>query len=332
MKRRGFTLIELLVVIAIIGVLIALLVPAIQKVREAANRLSCQNNLKQLALATANYHGSVGEFPPGYERSLNHNGGLFCFLLPYIEQEALYQRIDWTVPSNNQTPGGPATAAIKGLICPSATIPSNPEPLAGAALMAGVTSYGGNGGTMSLPQDQAKNDGLFHETGPLSKPKANQAAIRMGDVLDGQSQTILMGERTHTDGAWDSWLSAPLLPKPVPPLQPFTQLRVWAPAGPMALYQITHSGAAVLNGNMGKTYIPPPPPGPGMPMLPPPPVPLADVEMFIQYRWMAYGSHHSGGVNFAFLDGSTRFIATSIAPSVMLALSSRAGGEAPGGW
>jgi prepilin-type processing-associated H-X9-DG protein len=94
----------------------------------------------------------------------------------------------------------------------------------------------------------------------------------------------------------------------------------------MALYHVTHSGIAQLNGGMGRTYTPPPPTNPPTP---PPPVPLTDIEPFIQFRWMAYGSQHTGGVNFAFVDGSARAILPSIDQAVLIGLSSRAGGEPP---
>src|SRR5262249_38493856 len=91
---RGFTLLEVLVVIAIIAVLIGLMLPAVQRAREAANRIQCQNNLKQLGLALHNYHGTYGRFPPAYAAvGLNSGPGWGTFILPYIEQVALAQQV-----------------------------------------------------------------------------------------------------------------------------------------------------------------------------------------------------------------------------------------------
>jgi prepilin-type N-terminal cleavage/methylation domain-containing protein len=128
--RHAFTLIELLVVIAIIAVLIALLLPAIQKVREAANRIHCQSNLKQLGLALQSYHDDRGQFPPG---AVWTNSSLYAapringmiYLLPYLEQTNLYNQITFpTVPTNTlwiQVPANatPMQAVVKLLNCPS---------------------------------------------------------------------------------------------------------------------------------------------------------------------------------------------------------------------
>jgi len=128
-KRRGFTLIELLVVIAIIAVLLGLLLPAVQKVREAANRMACTNNLKNLGLALHNYHGDHGKFPPGavgpFGAALPQFAGLKqhalgTYLLPYVEQEALAKQYSWDV-SWFDPPNQPVVnTQLKIWQCPSA--------------------------------------------------------------------------------------------------------------------------------------------------------------------------------------------------------------------
>src|SRR5262245_178223 len=107
-RRGGFTLIELLVVIAIIGMLVALLLPAVQAAREAARRVECTNNLKQIGLAMHGYHDAVGSFPPGRLRSLNDGRGqcfsAFAYLLPYMEQRALYDATNFSL-NPDRAPG-----------------------------------------------------------------------------------------------------------------------------------------------------------------------------------------------------------------------------------
>ena len=125
-RRSGFTLIELLVVVAIIGVLIGLLLPAVQKVRAAAAKVRCQNNLKQLAIGAHNYHANQDVLPPGYVTlPVPQNTGVFIALLPYIEEEAI-NRIWVFTPAGSQNWGTTANAstrgaanAVKTFLCPT---------------------------------------------------------------------------------------------------------------------------------------------------------------------------------------------------------------------
>jgi len=128
-KRRAFTLVELLVVIAIIGVLVALLLPAVQAAREAARRAQCGNNLKQIGLATHNHHDVYGKLPPGawiegFATGQKRQGNVLAKLLPYLEQQALYSSIDFTATNiDNQTfPASTTrinTTLVKIFLCPS---------------------------------------------------------------------------------------------------------------------------------------------------------------------------------------------------------------------
>ena len=124
---RGFTLVELLVVIAIIGVLIALLLPAVQAAREAARKASCKNNLRQLGLAVLNYESTNGELPPGYEYLAGDEGNVRGYswasrILPYLEQRALYDRIDFNKPVFDDVNIEARIQSIPTLLCPTDTV------------------------------------------------------------------------------------------------------------------------------------------------------------------------------------------------------------------
>ena len=197
--RRGFTLVELLVVIAIIGVLVALLLPAIQAAREAARRMSCSNNLKQLGLALHNYHDIYKTFPPDAIRNGNLRGTTAqagdqrCFtwismLLPFVEQQPLFDQIDFRLPGYNQMiPLGPVptplqSVEIPGLLCPTdSDFRELPHGFA-------YTSYAGNAGWdqhRRWYRDQ-RRAGVFSLMDP----------VRIKDIKDGTSQTIMLGEVT----------------------------------------------------------------------------------------------------------------------------------------
>jgi prepilin-type N-terminal cleavage/methylation domain-containing protein/prepilin-type processing-associated H-X9-DG protein len=173
-RRRAFTLIELLIVIAIIGVLIGLLLPAVQKVRETANRTRCQSNLKQLGLAMHNYHGVNNCFPPAFAKP--SNWGWSVWLLPYVEQSALYNTLNPTATSIALTPN--TSLALPIFACAS-------DPAAATATNHFYSNYGRSNYAIS---EQVSDGG---------------SAIRIEQITDGTSNTLMIGERdmTHQVGA-----------------------------------------------------------------------------------------------------------------------------------
>jgi prepilin-type N-terminal cleavage/methylation domain-containing protein len=276
-RRRAFTLIELLVVIAIIAVLMGLLLPAVQKVREAASRMTCANNLKQIGLALYQFEGAYQTFPSQAATPPNQIGWMVA-ILPYIEQEQVYQFFQ----ANNwdSTLGG--VKPVKTYYCPS-------DPQSYPIIL--ITSHSGDVGT-----DYVGVAGVDYTDGlGIINPKG---AVRVGQISDGTTNTIMVGERPPQDATgWGRY--AALTSGSTSAARPTTPLFNTAGTTPPTNNEC------------------PPPPyffGSG---------PLSVYNLCsINQMW----SNHSGGANFIIADGSVRFIGYDAA-LIMPALATYAGGE-----
>ncbi len=210
LRRAGFTLIELLVVIAIIGILIALLLPAVQKVREAANRMKCANNLKQMGLACHNYHDTYGKLPYARSKGGENRTTWAKLILPYIEQQNIYTTFTETIAGVNQTDG------FNNLV---PNLGGNPNPQVLAAAQAQVTVFicsSRRGPPVQCYIDPAFptltgmgsdyagciGDGTSSPSGVytgiigfVNGGTGTQAGVRFAAVTDGLSNTIMIGEK-----------------------------------------------------------------------------------------------------------------------------------------
>jgi prepilin-type N-terminal cleavage/methylation domain-containing protein len=206
-RSRGFTLIELLVVIAIIAILIGLLLPAVQKVREAAARSTCSNNLKQISLATHNYHDAYGRLPSMFEFTgsvdTGRGGPIFFLLLPYIEQDSLFRSANGNAYAPIPTSGGlhrmGCTYPIKTYFCPSDSSWSTD----------GIWMPGWRGGEDPagkwMPGNYAANFQVFGSPDRGNDASINmQTSLRIDTIQDGSSNTVFFAERFRTCNNWYS--------------------------------------------------------------------------------------------------------------------------------
>ncbi|GAA4436221.1 DUF1559 domain-containing protein [Bremerella cremea] len=312
MKRNGFTLVELLVVIAIIGVLIALLLPAVQQAREAARRIQCTNNLKQLSLSLHNYHDTVGTFPPGWiyfqeGRGANTLGraswGWGSFLLPYIEQNALYDQLQVGTVGLGVANFDLTQTLLPAYVCPS----DNPDPIVvNGGFRFGASNYSGVLGRYDTAQSGAAwSPALSSSSNPFYGRTDSQMAtyqfegvlgpgrgIRFADITDGTSNTLAIGEKSQLHGnQMGVWAG--------------TRLDKCANCSTGAVFAITGVVDFAINEDGGNNG-------------------------FQEER--VFTSRHPGGAIFALSDGSTTFLPETIDMTTYLRLGQRNDGQVVGNY
>lgn len=294
MRKSGFTLIELLVVMAMIAVLLGLLVPAVQRVRESASRLNCMNNLKQVSLALLNHHDAFKQLPAGYSSAVDSLGndtgpgwGWAARLLPHMEQEILFKAVDFTKPVESPLNGSAREAIIKPLLCPSDIGSAKPFPIgsrgASGALGSVICQVGPSNfvGNFGVGEPGVDGEGVLFRN----------SAVRIEDILDGSSTTFVVGERSFrfAEATWTGAVTGSAHgPTAVSPL-PFVE---------------SHPSNFVLS-HTGETYL-----GPGYPE-----------------ETNHFSAIHLGGGNFGFADGHVSYLSRNTSYATYKALSTRAGGE-----
>lgn len=307
MRRRGaFTLIELLVVVAIVAVLVGLLLPAVQKVREAAARARCQNNLKQLALAAHSHHATLGRLPPGRGAPAPAIFSAHAFLLPFAEQDNLRSLIDFASPPVSYTaPGveydGTRNYPAATTLVPIFACPSDPEAGRVPGSNFAGTNYPANTGSATNDGALATADGAF----------ALGTGVRLTDITDGTGTTAMFAERPLGGGPDDPRRAFAELPGSTAP----TAAACASAPGPLN----GERGAKWVVGNYGNTlYNHADGPNPA----------VRDCTNMTQQKGrMAARSNHPGGVAVAFCDGGVRFVRDSVNSAAWSAMGTRAGGE-----
>jgi prepilin-type N-terminal cleavage/methylation domain-containing protein/prepilin-type processing-associated H-X9-DG protein len=328
--RTAFTLIELLVVIAIISILIGLLLPAVQKVRESAARAKCTNNLKQIGLALHSYHDANGYFPAGYvdgntdpnstpDNDVGPGWGWAAYVLPYLEQGNVYDQINLKQPVGT---GVNAAVSLQDLVvfqCPSdgdqRPVPvydsSFGTPIANVAHGNYVGCNGWvecfNGATGNIVAGQG-DDGLVGVYGTSGRGVFwRNSKTKIAAVTDGMSNTVFVGERSsnHSPSTWTGAVPGGRCPAWMATTPPTAYA---PPPGPA--YDNADFGEAFVLAHCNATH------------LPNSDFPIFDPDTFYSF--------HPSGANFLLGDGSVRFISSRVNPTTYQALGTIAGGEVLG--
>jgi prepilin-type N-terminal cleavage/methylation domain-containing protein/prepilin-type processing-associated H-X9-DG protein len=309
--RNAFTLIELLVVIAIIGTLVGLLLPAVQKVRAAAARMSCQNNLHQIGLALQNYHGTYQKLPPSGVYPTGFS--IHALLLPFIEQDNVYQTINFNVSYNDPSNAFAMATVVPTFICPAD--PNHNAPPGWAP-----NNYRVNEGTIPLNGYGVSDPhGVNVAMPPPNGPFFINSIWRLTDITDGTSNTAAFSE--HITGDFSNAIFTPHADTFMPGTYPASADEAVQQCYSIDLSNLVYQG----NSNVGAPWIHSshsitrywhimPPNGLSC-MFPP------------QRIATTANSAHTGGVNMLLLDGSARFVADSINLVTWRALGTRSGGE-----
>ncbi len=307
-RSRGFTLVELLVVIAIIGVLVALLLPAVQSAREAARRVQCTSQMKNLGLALHNHHDARGRLPYGF----NWLEALWSApLLPYVEERALYDTLIWQEggPGNWNANGSPNEAACGTVVsvfrCPSMAVPLHVENQgipgrvpASYRAWAGSNVWSDDVSTLARGGRLVPVDAAALEQHPLNGMFYGESATRLGEVIDGTSKTIMLGE-SYTDPAY---------------IKDGQAMDYWLFGSPQTGgWRLGDNGGTEYSEGLGST-------APRINSRLDPTLPGTIMEM-------AFGSYHPGGAVFGFADASVRFLPDDIDWPVYQGMGSRHGGE-----
>jgi len=306
-RRSGFTLIELLVVISIIAVLIALLLPAVQSAREAARRMQCVNNLKQIGLALHNYQESRTSLP-GADMVFNVTElSALSNILPYLEQSNVYNSINFDFSYQDPNNFTAMMTIINGFICPS----DLPDPIPS---LGGQTNYMANMGSGIVWQAAVgPNVGMPQPNGVFY----GDSATKFASISDGLSNTTFFSERVLADG--NNAIVSPIADVFFSPGFPTTPDDAMQQCQAVDIYNLANQfplfmGAPWLCGQHIFLHVTPPN--------------SRSCGFFVALRAvMPPSSRHSGGVNVLFGDGSVRFIKDSINLSTWRALGTRSGSE-----